>query len=91
MNEMVVSPKIVARAQGISHFYKNVAALKDVRLEVPAGATVGLVGPDGVGKSTFLGLLAGARKLQTGSLEVLGGDMASLKHRTAVCPRIISY
>ncbi|KUO57702.1 MAG: multidrug ABC transporter ATP-binding protein [Alphaproteobacteria bacterium BRH_c36] len=82
------SKHIVARAERVSHLYKRETALKDVALEVPAGSTVGLVGPDGVGKSTLLGLLAGARKVQTGCIEVLGGDMANLAHRTAVCPRI---
>lgn len=85
---MAASQHIVARAVGLSHVYKKVAALEDVSLEVPAGSTVGLVGPDGVGKSTLLGLLAGARRLQVGRINVLGGDMSSLEHRTAVCPRI---
>lgn len=49
---------------------------------------VGLVGPDGVGKSTLLALIAGVRKIQQGKVEVLGGDMAQSSHRTAVCPRI---
>ncbi|MBS0543569.1 MAG: ABC transporter ATP-binding protein, partial [Proteobacteria bacterium] len=35
-----------------------------------------------------LGLIAGARRIQQGRVEVLGGDMASARHRSAVCPRI---
>ena len=49
---------------------------------------IGLIGPDGVGKSTLLALIAGVRKIQQGTVEVLGGDMARSSHRTAVCPRI---
>jgi ribosome-dependent ATPase len=49
---------------------------------------VGLIGPDGVGKSSLLSLIAGARALQGGEIQVLGGDMRSKKHRDAVCPRI---
>ena len=49
---------------------------------------VGLIGPDGVGKSTLMGIIAGAKKIQSGTVRVLGGDMASARHRTAVCPRI---
>jgi ribosome-dependent ATPase len=49
---------------------------------------VGFIGPDGVGKSTVLALVAGARKIQRGHVQVLGGDMASSAHRAAVCPRI---
>jgi energy-coupling factor transporter ATP-binding protein EcfA2 len=49
---------------------------------------VGLIGPDGVGKSSLLALLAGARRLQQGSLHVLGGDMADARHRAQACPRI---
>ncbi|MEQ9332469.1 ribosome-associated ATPase/putative transporter RbbA [Thalassobaculum sp.] len=77
-----------ARLRGVGHRYGSVAALRDVDLELPAGGTVGVIGPDGVGKSTLLGLVAGARRIQHGSVEVLGGDMADPRHRRAACPRI---
>ncbi len=57
-------------------------------VELPAGKMVGLIGPDGVGKSTLLGLIAGVRKLQSGDVQVLGGSMADKGHRDAVCSRI---
>ncbi|MDX9952259.1 MAG: ATP-binding cassette domain-containing protein, partial [Methylophilaceae bacterium] len=63
-------------------------ALKDVSLEIPAGRMVGLIGPDGVGKSSLLALLAGARIIQQGTVEVLGGNMAQKRHRDVVCPSI---
>ena len=49
---------------------------------------VGLIGPDGVGKSSLLALVAGARKIQEGRVEVLGGDMADAGFRRETCPRI---
>ena len=36
---------------------------------------VGLIGPDGVGKSTLMGIIAGAKKIQAGKVQVLGGDI----------------
>ncbi|WP_164133800.1 ATP-binding cassette domain-containing protein, partial [Stenotrophomonas maltophilia] len=57
-------------------------------LEIPANRMVGLIGPDGVGKSSLLALLAGARKMQDGEIRVLDGDMRDRRHRRAVCPRI---
>src|SRR5262249_22167035 len=59
-----------------------------VDLEIPAGKMIGFIGPDGVGKSTTLALISGARKIQSGTVEVLGGDMANAQHRSDVCPRI---
>ncbi len=47
-----------------------------------------MIGPDGVGKSSLLALVAGARKIQQGQVEVLGGDMADADFRRAACPRI---
>lgn len=78
----------VVRIQGLSHAYKTVIALDNITLDIPGGQMIGLLGPDGVGKSTLLGLIAGSRKLQQGQLEVLGGDMAGVKHRNLVGPRI---
>lgn len=77
-----------ARLQGVTHRYGRKLALESITMEVPRGRTVGLIGPDGVGKSTLLSLIAGARKLQSGRIEALGGDMASRRHRRRVCPRI---
>jgi len=62
--------------------------LKDVSLTLPAGQMVGLLGPDGVGKSTLMGLVSGAKKLQTGHVETLGGDMSKSRHRAAIGRRI---
>jgi ribosome-dependent ATPase len=68
--------------------YKKARALDDITLDIPAGCMVGLIGPDGVGKSSLLALVAGARAVQLGRVEVLGGDMARRLHRQAVCPNI---
>jgi ribosome-dependent ATPase len=81
-------PAAAARIEGLHHRYGKTVALDNISLELPAGAMVGLVGPDGVGKSTLLGLIAGARKIQSGTATVLGGNMASARHRRSVSPRI---
>ncbi len=78
----------VVRLGGLSHRYGATLAADGVDLDIPAGCMVGFIGPDGVGKSTWLGLIAGARQIQHGRVEVLGGDMADRHHRSAVCPRI---
>ncbi|HCU67607.1 MAG TPA: multidrug ABC transporter ATP-binding protein [Rheinheimera sp.] len=78
----------VARVQSVSLSYGNTKALVDLTLDIPAGKMVGLLGPDGVGKSSLLALLAGARQIQQGRIEVLGGDISKGSHRQRVCPAI---
>ena len=78
----------VARLREVGLRYKKAIALDAVTVDLPAGLMVGLIGPDGVGKSSLLALIAGARAVQTGTVEVLGGDMARSGHRQTVCPRI---
>lgn len=87
MSEVAGAP--VVRLQDVSLRYGTNTALDRVSLDLPAGRMVGVIGPDGVGKSSLLALVAGARALQAeGRLEALGGDMRSRRHRQAVCPRI---
>lgn len=78
----------VARIVELSQRYGDTLALDRLSLDVPAACMVGLIGPDGVGKSSLLSLLAGARVIQEGRIEVLGGDMAEKSHRDQICPRI---
>jgi ribosome-dependent ATPase len=78
----------VAVLDGLTQIYGKVAALDGVTISIPADCMVGLIGPDGVGKSTLLGIIAGARQNQFGSATVLGGDISDGRHRASVCPRI---
>jgi len=68
--------------------YGKTLALNSVSLDLPARKLIGLIGPDGVGKSTLLSLITGAHAMQDGSLSVLGGDMRDKQHRSNVCPKI---
>jgi ribosome-dependent ATPase len=78
----------VVTLSGVSLRYGKTVALDGITLDIPAARMVGLIGPDGVGKSSLLALVAGARQVQDGKVDVLGGDMAGSRHRDAVCPRI---
>src|ERR1022692_2710448 len=78
----------VAVLDSLTQVYGKVTALDVVTISIPADCMVGLIGPDGVGKSTLLGIIAGARQNQSGSATVLGGDISDARHRAAVCPRI---
>ncbi len=80
--------RIAVRLDGVTHCYGKVTSLDDISLEIPTGQTVGFIGPDGVGKSSALALISGARKVQDGTVETLGGSMKDTRHRNAILPRI---
>ena len=48
----------VARLQGVALTYGKTRALDGIDLDIPAGCRVGLIGPDGVGKSSLLALVS---------------------------------
>ena len=85
---MIAAGDFAARLSGVSLAYGKTEALRGIDLVIPAGRMVALIGPDGVGKSSLFSLIAGARVIPSGTVEVLGGDMADRAHREAVCPRI---
>ena len=79
---------VAASLKGVSHRYGKTVALDSVTLEIPAGCMAGLIGPDGVGKSTLLGLVAGVRKIQTGEVRALDGDLKDAAFRQGAYARI---
>ncbi|MBU6960609.1 ribosome-associated ATPase/putative transporter RbbA [Pseudomonas sp. CVAP len=85
MNSLV---EPVVRLRDVSLHYGKTQALAGITQDIPGGCMVGLIGPDGVGKSSLLSLLSGARRVQQGTVEVLGADIASKAHRDQICPRI---
>ena len=79
---------IVCRLRDVHLHYGMTPALDGITLDLRAGCVTGVIGPDGVGKSSLFSLIAGARAIQCGTVEVLGGDMADRQHRRAIQPRI---
>ncbi|MEQ1945304.1 ribosome-associated ATPase/putative transporter RbbA [Mesorhizobium sp. VNQ89] len=85
---MAIEIAATVSLSGVHHAYGKVIALRDLALSIPPGCKLAIVGPDGVGKSTLLGLIAGVRRIQRGSVSVLEGDMALASHRNESAPRI---
>ena len=83
---VIARRKVVAQLDGVTHRSGKVTALDAVTLTLPAGRIVGLIGPDGVGKSSLLAIVAGARQIQSGNVNVLGGEMTPSAHRVPSHP-----
>ena len=79
---------VIAKVERVSHHYGKTIALDNVTIDIPARRMIGMIGPDGVGKSTLLGLIAGVRTIQHGRVMVFDGDMADKTHRTTHISRI---
>ena len=68
-------------AEGVWFGYDDSPVLKDVSASVPAGGLVGVLGPNGSGKTTFLKLLAGLLAPSRGCVTLDGADIASVDRR----------
>ena len=88
MKHLNENPDVIAKLVNVSHIYGKKKALDNISLEIPSGCIAGLIGPDGVGKSTMLALIAGVRKIQSGKVEVMGTDISKASNRSSMCPRI---
>uniref|UniRef100_UPI00129033B4 ATP-binding cassette domain-containing protein n=1 Tax=Steroidobacter cummioxidans TaxID=1803913 RepID=UPI00129033B4 len=78
----------VVRLENVSQRYGEAIALDAIDIEIPSQKMIGLIGPDGVGKSTLLGIVAGVRRMQSGTAQVLGGNIADVKFRESISSRV---
>ncbi len=63
-------------------------ALADVSIDIPSRIMVGVIGPDGVGKSTLLGLIAGVKIIQTGDVLVFDKNVADTRNLKEIRGRV---
>ena len=73
-------------ARGLSKFYGEFAAIRDITFSVPQGQVAAFLGPNGAGKSTTLKVLTGYLTPSAGSARIAGLDVAS--HRIEAAVRI---
>ena len=60
--------RYILQTRNLSIYFGGLAAVKDVNLDVPYGKTVGLIGPNGSGKTTFFNLISGIYKPSEGEI-----------------------
>jgi ribosome-dependent ATPase len=75
------SQKPLICIKNCSFSYSKTKALDNIDLTIPSNSMTALIGPDGVGKSTLLALIAGVKKIQTGSIWLFGEDISQKKVR----------
>ena len=78
----------IARVKAVSHRYGATVSLDGVSIDIPARIMVGVIGPDGVGKSTLLALIAGVRTIQQGEVLVFDKNVADPRNLKEIRGRI---
>src|SRR5215469_2672572 len=73
--EPTAAPMI--EAIGLSKFYRDFAAIRDVTFSIPAGQVVAFLGPNGAGKSTTMKILTGYLAPSAGAARIAGLDVVA--------------
>lgn len=81
---------LVLTARGLARRFGDVAAVDGIDLDIARGSVVGLLGPNGTGKSTLLRILTGLVRPDAGTASVAGvelrGDGTAVRKRVAFAP-----
>jgi ABC-2 type transport system ATP-binding protein len=81
MEPVTTAPMI--EAIGLSKFYRDFAAIRDVSFTIPAGQVVAFLGPNGAGKSTTMKILTGYLAPSEGTARIAGLDVVRDRIRAA--------
>ena len=68
--------------------YKNFNAVQNLNFEIKKGSIVGLLGPNGCGKTTTLGMILGLIKPTSGIVNINGKDIENEKNRIEILEKI---
>ena len=68
----------IIKCERLNKWYGSIQALKDVSIDIKKGEAVGLVGDNGAGKSTFIKILSGVHKADSGEI-YFNGNLVKIK------------
>ncbi len=78
--------EVVLRLNNLTKQYGKRLAVNNLNLEIRRGEIFGFLGPNGAGKTTSIRMIFGLITPTSGSVEILGQDVA--QHRAQVLPRV---
>tara|TARA_B110000003_G_scaffold19345_1_gene18901 strand:- start:754 stop:1536 length:783 start_codon:yes stop_codon:yes gene_type:complete len=71
--------KTVLKVENLRKEFGGLVAVKDVSFEIKEGEFVGLIGPNGCGKSTTFNCISGLLNQTSGSIEIYGEDVSNMR------------
>ena len=81
----------VVKLENVSFSYQQEPVLKDVSFSVESGEFVGLIGPNGGGKTTLLKLIMGFLKPTAGTIRIFGNSSQSILTQIAYVPQNLRF
>ena len=78
---------IALKIENLSVDYGKNSVLRDICLQIPEGEVLGIIGPNGGGKTTLLKSVLGIVKPKSGSIQVLGGSASRNAHLIGYVPQ----
>ncbi|MGA7454831.1 MAG: ABC transporter ATP-binding protein [Rhodoplanes sp.] len=75
---MIATDAPILIAEGLSKYFRGLAALDSMSLEVKAGDILGLIGPNGAGKSVLINVTCGVYPPTAGTIRYFGRDVTQL-------------
>lgn len=77
--------------KNVSVKYGDLNALKNINLEVEAGSFLGIIGPNGGGKTTLLKVVLGLIEAETGEVKIFGNSLAQAVDKIGYVPQISNF
>ena len=72
--------QVVIEINNLSKQFKNALAVKNINFKINKGKIIGLLGPNGCGKSTTIGMMLGLIKPSNGTVKI--NNLNIENHRT---------
>lgn len=85
------SPSTILEFKNVTFSYDNLIILKNVSCHIQEGEFIGIIGPNGGGKTTFLKLVMGFLSPTSGSIQLFGASPQLQKNKIAYVPQILRF
>ncbi|MBS4167586.1 ATP-binding cassette domain-containing protein [Parachlamydia sp. AcF125] len=79
------------QVKNLSFYYQSAGILNNCTFEIQANEFIGIIGPNGGGKTTLLKLLLGFLKPSSGNIEIFGHSPGINSHRKAYVPQAVRF
>ena len=79
---------VIIEIKNLGKKYNNIQAVKNINFKINKGSIVGLLGPNGCGKTTTIGMMLGLIKPSSGGIFIQGKNMEAEKDRTKILEKM---